>query len=67
MAKRSLASPDNVICCDCETPCYVFEWGDGVVTEAVCEVCGNEEEGLFLSEEEYEAYAHSDAWTYEGR
>lgn len=67
MAKKSLNAPEYLICCDCETPCYVFEWAEGEVAEAVCEMCGNEEAATFLSEEEYEAYAFSDAWTYMGR
>jgi len=67
MAKRSLSAPDYLICSDCETPCYVFEWAEGEVSEAVCEACGNDEPPTFLTEEEYEAYAYSGAWSYTGR
>jgi len=67
MPKQSLNAPDYLLCCDCESPCYVFEWKEGAVTEAVCEVCGNDEAETFLSEEQYEAYAYSDAWSYAGR
>lgn len=59
--------PDYLLCADCETPCYVFEWKEGEVTEALCEICGNEDESTFLTEEEYEAYATSGAWSYLGR
>ena len=62
-----LSSPDFLICCDCETPSYVFDWREGKVTEAVCETCGNDEAETFLTEEEYDAYAYSDAWSYLGR
>jgi len=67
MAVRMLSAPDYLLCCDCETPCYIFEWKEGTVKEAVCEVCGNEDEMTFLSEEEYEAYAYSGNWSYSGR
>ena len=67
MATRNLNAPDYLLCCDCETPCYIFEWSEGEVVEALCEVCGNEEAATFLSEEDYEAYAYSGAWDYLGR
>lgn len=67
MMATKFSSPDYVICCDCETPCYAFEWKEGKVKEAVCETCGNDETETFLTEEEYDAYAFSDAWKYEGR
>ena len=68
MAKsKSMFAPEFVICCDCETPCYVFDWKDGECTEGTCEVCGNEDESMFLPEEDYEAYANSDHWGYVGR
>jgi hypothetical protein len=67
MPKQNLSAPDYLICCDCETPCYVFEWRENAVREAVCESCGNEEASTFLTEEQYEAYAYSGAWSYKGR
>ncbi len=67
MPRTKLNAPDYLLCCDCETPCYVFEWQEGEVSEAICEVCGNDEETTFLTEEQYEAYADSDAWKYPGR
>src|SRR4028118_2093881 len=36
-----MASPDFVICLECETPCYMFEWTDGQLTEALCGACGH--------------------------
>lgn len=50
-------APDYMICVDCETPCYVFEWKDGVVVEALCEACGNDDPDEFLTEDEFEALA----------
>jgi hypothetical protein len=67
MAKKSLTAPEYLICCDCESPGYVFEWSEGEVKEALCEICGNEDPSSFLTEEQYDAYAYSDAWSYEGR
>ena len=49
-----MAHPDYVICMECETPTYVFEWGNGKVVEAFCSACGNEDPSAFLSEEELE-------------
>jgi hypothetical protein len=49
--------PDYVICLECETPCYVFEWKDDKTTEAFCEICGNDDISSFATEEEYEELA----------
>ena len=27
-----MASPEYLICLECETPCYVFEWEDGKIS-----------------------------------
>jgi hypothetical protein len=54
MAKMSSA-PEFLICLDCETPCYDFEWEDGKVGEVICHVCGNDEADEFITEEEFEA------------
>lgn len=45
-------TPDYVICLECESPCYVFEWEDDVLKEAVCTVCGNDDPAQFGTEEE---------------
>ena len=50
-------SPDYFICLECETPCYVFEFQEGKLVEAVCTACGNEDVDLFLTEEAMEALA----------
>ena len=38
-----MSQPDFLICLNCESPCYVFEWGDEGCEEALCQVCGNDE------------------------
>lgn len=50
-----MASPDYLICLDCESPTYVFTWEDGEATEALCEVCGNDSVDQFLSQEDFDA------------
>ena len=39
-----MLAPDYLICLNCETPCYTFEWStiDGC-KEALCTTCGNDE------------------------
>lgn len=51
-----MAAPDYLICLNCETPCYTFEWttADGCV-EALCTTCGNDEVDQFATEEEFDA------------
>ncbi len=33
---------DYLICRECNTPCYIFEIEGATVTEALCQVCGND-------------------------
>lgn len=58
-----MASPDYLICLECETPSYVFEWKGDKVTEALCLTCGNEDLLSFASEEEYEALSSDTRYT----
>ena len=55
-----MATPDYLICLECETPSYVFEWKGDQVTEVMCLICGNEDVASFATEEEYEALASDD-------
>lgn len=50
-------TPDYIICLECESPCYVFEWRGGTVREAICEMCGNDDPQNFATEDEYEDLA----------
>jgi hypothetical protein len=52
-----MATPDYLICLNCESPCYTFEWGDEGVEEALCTVCGNDEPDQFVTEEDFDAIA----------
>ena len=54
-----MLEPDYVICLECETPTYLFEWSEGIVSAATCLVCGNEDPALFVTEEELEDMAAS--------
>ncbi|MGH9442450.1 MAG: hypothetical protein ACRD16_09250 [Thermoanaerobaculia bacterium] len=38
---------DYLICRECNTPCYIFEFEGERVSEALCQVCGNEENDRF--------------------
>lgn len=48
-------APEFLICLNCDTPCYTFEWSDGKVTEALCMACGTDEIDEFATEEDFEA------------
>ena len=50
-----MASPEFLICLDCETPCYDFEWQDDKIVEILCNVCGNDDPDQFVTEDEFEA------------
>jgi hypothetical protein len=49
-----MAEPDYVVCLDCETPCYVFEWEAGKLSECICPVCGNDDLEQFALPEDFE-------------
>jgi hypothetical protein len=47
--------PDFVVCQECETPCYNFEWDlrRDCLVHAFCELCGNDAvEGFRLPRDE---------------
>ena len=56
-------TPDYIICLECETPCYVFEWKNDKVAEALCTICGNEDVTQFATEDEYEALASDERYS----
>ncbi|MFY9824744.1 MAG: hypothetical protein WAM82_25425 [Thermoanaerobaculia bacterium] len=47
-----MASPEYLICLECEAPCYTFEWEDGKVSEILCQICGNDDPEQFLQADE---------------
>lgn len=50
-----MSGPDFIICLECESPCYTFEWEHDKIVEPLCRTCGNEEPEQFLTEEDLEA------------
>jgi hypothetical protein len=50
-----MAEPEFLICINCETPCYTFEWQGSAPTEAQCMMCGAEDLDEFCTEEEFDA------------
>lgn len=60
-------TPDYMICLECEAPCYVFEWADDKLKEALCTTCGNDDVAQFATEDEYEALAMDDRFAKEDR
>ena len=50
-------APDYIICLECDSPVYTFEWEDGHIKEAVCPVCGNDDPSQFATESELEELA----------
>lgn len=50
-----MAAPEFLVCLNCESACYVFEWGDEGVEEALCQVCGNDEPDQFVTEDDFDA------------
>jgi len=51
--------PEYLICINCETPCYNFEWKETEATEVLCLVCGADDPEGFTTEEEFEAMVSS--------
>ncbi len=47
--------PDFVVCTQCDTPCFQFEWDFqvGRLREAFCAVCGNDELDEFQAEVQF--------------
>jgi hypothetical protein len=45
--------PDYMVCVECESPCYTFEF-QGKIVEIVCMTCGNEDLELFATPDEFE-------------
>ena len=50
-----MSEPDFLVCLNCETPCYSFEWAEGKLSQILCMACGNEEPDEFSTEEDLEA------------
>jgi len=47
--------PEYLICLECETPTYQFEFGpNGKLTSVICNTCGNDNPSEFMTENELE-------------
>jgi translation initiation factor 2 beta subunit (eIF-2beta)/eIF-5 len=47
-----MSEPEFLICLQCETPTYQFEWEDGKVTVVMCNTCGADDPTEFMTEAE---------------
>jgi hypothetical protein len=54
-----MASPEYLVCLECETPCYNFEWEEGKIREILCTMCGNDEPDQFVTPDEIEELSSS--------
>ena len=52
-----IEAPEFLVCTECESPCYTFDWNGhkGTTIEALCTVCGNDSVDEFETEDEYMA------------
>ena len=46
--------PEYLICLQCETPTYQFEYASGKLSAVVCTTCGNDDVSEFMTEAELE-------------
>ena len=46
--------PEYLICLQCETPTYQFEYSNGKLSVVVCTTCGNDDISDFMTEAELE-------------
>ena len=46
--------PEYLICLQCETPTYQFEFTQGKLSSVVCQTCGNDDISDFVTEAEYD-------------
>jgi hypothetical protein len=49
-----MEEPDYLICLQCETPTYQFEFTNGKLATVVCNTCGNDETSDFMTEVEWD-------------
>lgn len=55
-----MEAPEYLICLNCESPCYVFEWQGGQVDDVLCTTCGSDDKDQFMTEEDFEALGGGD-------
>jgi hypothetical protein len=52
-----MSAPDYLVCLDCETPCYTFEFENEKITEILCQACGNDNPDQFALPQELDDMA----------
>ncbi len=50
----AMSDPEYLICLQCETPTYQFEYLDGKLITVVCNTCGADDLSDFMTESELE-------------
>ena len=48
------SEPEYLICLNCESPTYQFEWDGSKITEIMCTTCGNDDLSEFMTEADLE-------------
>lgn len=46
--------PEYLICLQCETPTYQFEFVNGKLASILCNTCGNDDVSDFMTEAEFD-------------
>jgi hypothetical protein len=60
-----MSAPEYLMCLNCETPCYTFEWEDNQLVDPLCLACGNDDPEQFATTEEMEALSGDEKETRE--
>ena len=52
---RNMSDPEYLICLQCETPTYQFEFNEkGKLATVICNTCGADDPADFVTESEFE-------------
>lgn len=49
-----MSEPEYIICLNCDTPVYVFDWDGDKVTAVICTTCGADDPEEFVTDAEYD-------------
>jgi hypothetical protein len=49
-----MEEPEYLICLQCETPTYQFDFAGGKLSAVVCTACGNDDPSDFATEAEFD-------------
>lgn len=52
-----MSEPEYLVCLNCDTPTYTFDWEGGKLVAAVCGACGNDDPEEFMTDAEYDEQA----------